>query len=131
MPVMKRKEKKSFCGFRFFTIGKDSNYKERSWDFVTYMMSAEEMWNRYERVGIAVVRKSLDQRYASADPINSLVTDYIQSGKGKYTVPWVQIGDKWLSQAYEETVSGAKSATQALNEAQEGVLDELKRFSLD
>jgi ABC-type glycerol-3-phosphate transport system substrate-binding protein len=131
MPVMKRKVKKSFCGFRFFTIGKDSNYKERSWDFVTFMMSAEEMWNRYELAKIGVVRKSLDQQYAAADPINALVTDYVQSGKGKYTVPWVQIGDKWLSQAYEETVSGVKSADQALNEAQEGVLEELKRFSLD
>lgn len=129
IPVMGRKKKVSFCGYRLFTIGADSKVKEEAWDFITFMMSEEQMWKRYEDLKITPVRKSMQDRFIKDDPLfNESQMEYIKYGKGKAITPWLGIANKYLSKAYEEAINGMKTPEQALRDAESGLLDEIKKF---
>jgi hypothetical protein len=52
-------------------------------------------------------------------------------GKGKAITPWTNIYNTYGKQAYEETLSGRKSARQALMDADKGLREELKTFKLE
>ncbi|MFR9234751.1 MAG: hypothetical protein ACLVLH_17880 [Eisenbergiella massiliensis] len=41
----------------------------------------------------------------------------MESGKGKATVHWISVYNKYVSVAYEEVINGKKTAEQALNDA--------------
>jgi ABC-type glycerol-3-phosphate transport system substrate-binding protein len=131
IPVPERKEKVSFCGYRMFTIGADSEVKEESWEFIKFMMTDEQMWKRYQELKITPVRKSLQERFIQDDPaFNKSQIEYIQYGKGKAVTPWTTIANKYLSQAYEEALNRRKTARQALIDAEAGLLEELEKFEI-
>jgi ABC-type glycerol-3-phosphate transport system substrate-binding protein len=95
-------------------------------------MSPEEMWKRYELLAIPPVRKSLEDRYIEDYPRrNSVILDYVTMGKGKAITPWTNIYNTYMKQAYEEILSGQKSAEQALKDADRGLREELKTFKLE
>lgn len=59
-----------------------------------------------------------EQFIQSGNPeLNQAVIDYVESGKGKATVPWISVYNKYVSVAYEEVINGKKTAEQALNDA--------------
>ena len=41
----------------------------------------------------------------------------MESGKGKATVPWISVYNKYVSVAYEEVINGKKTPEQALKDA--------------
>ncbi|WP_158299334.1 ABC transporter substrate-binding protein [Paenibacillus antri] len=126
-PVLEQKEKYAFTGYRLFTIGKTSKHPEEAWKFIEFMMSKEQMWKRYEALQIPVVRKSLEQRFIEDRPeINAVLVDYVKYGKGKPITPFTSTYNKYIHQAYEETLTGAKSPEQALKDAQDGLVKELE-----
>ena len=119
----------TFCGYRLFTIGSDSKVKDAAWKLIEFMMEPEEMWDRYTKLVIPPVRKSLTERFVQVDPVmNKAVVDAVTWGKGKAVLAWTSIGDKYLGQAYEEAINGKKTAEQALKDADRGVRAELKRM---
>ena len=119
----------TFCGYRLFTIGKDSKVKNEAWRLIEFMMEPEEMWDRYKKLVIPPVRKSLTDRFIQEDPVlNKAVADAVKWGKGKAVLAWTSIGDKYLGQAYEEAINGKKTAEQALRDADRNARVELKRL---
>jgi ABC-type glycerol-3-phosphate transport system substrate-binding protein len=87
------------------------------------------MWDRYEKLVIPPVRKSLVDKFVQDDPEkNKAVADAVKWGKGKAVLAWTSIGDKYLGQAYEEVLNGKKTAEQALKDADKGCRFELKRL---
>jgi ABC-type glycerol-3-phosphate transport system substrate-binding protein len=119
----------TFCGYRLFTIGKNSKVKNEAWRLIEFMMEPEEMWDRYKRLVIPPVRKSMTDRFVQDDPVlNKAVADAVKYGKGKAVLAWTSIGDKYLGQAYEEAINGKKTAEQALRDADRGARLELKRL---
>ncbi|UCF98539.1 MAG: extracellular solute-binding protein [Spirochaetaceae bacterium] len=128
-PVMGRKKKVSFCGYRLFTIGADSKVTDEAWEFVKFMMSKEQMWKRYQDLKITPVRKSMQEQFISDDPLfNESQMEYIIHGKGKAITPWLGIANKYLSKAYEEALNRVKTPEQALRDAEAGLLDEIEKF---
>ena len=102
------------------------------WEFIKFLMSSEEMWERYKLLAIPPVRKSLEEKYIADDPVrNQRILDYITMGKGKAITPWTNIANTYLKQAYEEALTGKKSAEQALTDADTGLREELETFKLD
>ncbi len=130
VPVMKREKKVAFTGNRLFTIGADSKHKDASWEFIKFMMSKEQVWKRYKEMKVPVVRKSLQQQAMEDDPeFNAVLMDYVNNGKGNSIVSWASLYSKYINLAYEEAISGRKSAEQALKDAQEGLEKEIKTFA--
>jgi len=128
-PVLTRKEKWAFCGYRFFVIGADSKYKDESWEFMKFMMSPEQMWTRYKDLAIPPVRKSLMDRFIADSPVrNKRIAEYVEFGKGKPITPWTHLYNRYVKVAYEESLAGTKTARQALLDAETGLLEELKEF---
>jgi ABC-type glycerol-3-phosphate transport system substrate-binding protein len=130
-PVLKRKVKKAFAGYRLFTIGKTCKHPKESWELIKFLMSKEQMKERADVLKVPVVRKSLAKEYMAMDPVNNpIIMDYVEHGKGRAVVPWASLYVKYAEQAYEETLNRQKTAKQALGEAQKALLNELKKFNL-
>ncbi len=126
-PVLTQKKKIGWCGFRLFAIGNESKYKKESWELIKFLMSKEQMQIRMKMVNMPVVRKSLEDDYAAADPrMNKAILDYVKYGQGDDTVPWNTMATKFIHLAYEEAYSGKKTSAQALKDAQVALVKELK-----
>lgn len=129
-PVLKRKVKKAFAGYRLFVIGKESKHKNEAWKLIQFFMSKEQMKKRMIDLATPVVRKSMTQDFIKLDPANRTVLEYVEFGKGKAVVPWISLYIKYAEQAYEVALNRKMTAQQALNEAQKALEDELKKFNL-
>jgi len=116
-----------FCGYRLYTIGETSKNKDEAWKFIEFLMSAENMWARAEQLNIAPVRKSLQEKFISLDPIvNKFVIQYVDQGKGKAVTPWTNISNKYGAIAFEEVIGGKKTAKQALQDMYDAVMKEIE-----
>ena len=125
-------QRKAFVGQRFFVMGESTEHPDEAWEFITFLMSAEEMWERYELLSIPPVRVSLQDQYIEDNPErNSVLSEYIQYGKGKAITPWTNIANTYVAQAYERVIAGEMTAREALMEADRGLRAELEDFSLD
>jgi ABC-type glycerol-3-phosphate transport system substrate-binding protein len=126
-PVLTGNKKSDFCGYRLFTIGAASKHKNEAWEFIRFMMSKEQMCERYKTLKIPPVRSSMENDFVALDPaFNKVVMDYVKHGEGDNTVPWNTLATKYLHQAWEEAYNGKKTSAQALKDAQTGLLKELK-----
>ena len=83
------------------------------------MLSNEIVWMRTEDSKVPIVKKSLEEQFIQSGDaeLNQAVLDYVENGKGKATVPWVSVYNKYVSVAYEEVINGKKTAQQALQDA--------------
>lgn len=127
-PVMGRKKKVDFSGYRLFTIGAKSKEKDASWKFIEFLMSSDQVWKRYTDLKIPVVLNSLKDKFVQDNPkFNSILVDYVQHGKGKAVVPWTSLANKYMALAYEEAITGKKSPANALQDAQAALEKELSK----
>jgi len=127
-PVMERKEKWAFVGYRFFIIGADTKYPDEAWEFVKFMMSKEQFRERYKLLGLAPARKSLMPEYMAESPTNAMLAEYLKYGKGASIVPWSSIYYKYWRTTYEEAINKVKTPEQALKDFEMNVLEEMKTF---
>ena len=126
-PVTEKAKRSNWCGYRLFTMGSTTKYKEQSWEFIKFLMSKEEMMKRAKEMNMAVLRKSLEKEFTAINPrLNAAITEYVQYGKGVSAVSWVSISTKNTRLAYEEVYTGKKSAEQALKDAEETVNKEIE-----
>jgi ABC-type glycerol-3-phosphate transport system substrate-binding protein len=127
-PPLTHKVKKNFCGYRLFTIGVNSKHPNESWDFIKFMMSPENIKLREEKVGTPPPRKSMAEAYIKKDPeLNAAILEHVEFGKGKPVTPWTSIYSQYMSVAYEEALSGKKTAQQAITDADRELRAELKK----
>jgi multiple sugar transport system substrate-binding protein len=127
--VLERKYKANFCGFRFFTMGKSSKHKAASWALIKFLMSKQQFEKRINDAAIPPVRLSMVKEFVSKDPLfNQTLMEAIKYGKGNEPVPWIQLAHKHFYVAYEEAISGKKPTKQALNDAYNKLMVDLKSF---
>jgi ABC-type glycerol-3-phosphate transport system substrate-binding protein len=128
-PVTERKVKAASSGYRLFSIPSDAKNKDEAWKFIEFMMSKEQMWKRAVDLKIPVVRKSLVEDFIKNDSVvNTAIMEYVKYGKGSAIVPWTTIAGNYSLVAWQEALSGKKTAEQAFKDAQKGILEELKKF---
>jgi ABC-type glycerol-3-phosphate transport system substrate-binding protein len=121
----------TFCGYRLFTIGANSKVKDAAWEFIKFMMSKEEMWQRFKDEMIPPTRESLLERFIQDDPeYNKAIAEHVKYGKGKAITPWTGIASRYMEKAYQEALNGRKSPRQALVDADRDLRAELKRLGL-
>ena len=115
MPVMSKDGSDpgvSFCGYQLIAMGAASRHKEEAWLFIEHMLSNEIVWMRTEDSKVPIVKKSLEEQFIQSGDaeLNQAVLDYVENGKGKATVPWVSVYNKYV-------INGKKTAQQALQDA--------------
>ena len=131
IPPMGPKRPYTFCGYRLFTIGANSKVKDAAWEFIKFMMSKEEMWQRFKDEMIPPTRESLLERFIQDDPeYNKAIAEHVKYGKGKAITPWTGIASRYMEKAYQEALNGRKSPRQALVDADRDLRAELKRLGL-
>ena len=132
VPVLQKEdvgEQWAFCGYRLFGIGATSKYPDQSWELVKFFMSPEVMWRRFEVANVPPVRRSLMDRFIAENPTrNEMIIEYVENGKGKPIVPWGGVYNRYLSKAYEEVINNEKTAEQALQDAELGLLKEIEKI---
>lgn len=127
-PPIERKKKMPFSGHRLFTIGASSKYPNESWEFIKFMLSKEQMLKRSETLNMPVVRKSLEQEYLKKDAdFKRVILEYAKYGKSAEVSSFTAISNKYLAEAYQAVYSGKKDPKKALDDAQEGILKDMKK----
>ncbi len=117
-PVLTHKKKVAFCGYRLFVIGSKTKHKKEAWEFIKFMMSKEQMMQRFNQLNIPVVRTSLENSFIAANPaLNKVLVEYIKYGKGAECVSWNNTAFAYVQTAYEEVYNNRKTVAQALRDA--------------
>lgn len=117
----------SFCGYQLIAMGATSKHKDEAWLYIEHMLSNDVVWDRTVTYNLPIVKKSLEEQYINSGDkvLNTAVLEYVNQGKGKATVPWVSVYNKYVSVAYEEVINGKKTAEQALTDAETELLKEI------
>lgn len=133
LPIMKKNADSEpgtvFCGYQLIAMSANSKHKDAAWLFMQHIMSDEIVWARTETYNAPVIKNTLKDKYMEyGDKAqNEAVMNYVENGKGKATVPWINEFNKDVSVAYEEVINGKKTAKQALNDALELLNKEIKK----
>lgn len=118
----------AFCGYQLIAMSAASKHKEEAWLFIEHMLSNEVVWDRTETFNQPIVKKSLEEQYINSGDsvLNAAVLEYVDNGKGKATVPWISVFNKYVSVAYEEVINDKKTPEQALADAEAALLKEIE-----
>ena len=104
----------------------ETKYKDEVWDFIAYVASAEEMWNRYEKLGVPPLRKSLEKKFVDLEPENNkAIYDSINTGTGSPKVAYANSVYNTVNDAMEKVMYGVASPKEALDEAAETIKQEI------
>ena len=116
----------TFCGMGFMFMSGETKYKDEVWDFIAYVASAEEMWNRYEKLGVPPLRKSLEKKFVDLEPENNkAIYDSINTGTGSPKVAYANSVYNTVNDAMEKVMYGVASPKEALDEAAETIKQEI------
>jgi ABC-type glycerol-3-phosphate transport system substrate-binding protein len=130
-PISK-KAKATFAGMRLLFMSSQSKEKELAFEFMTYVMSKEETWNRYKELGTPVVLKSLESDYIGDNQeTNQAVFDAVSYGEGAAKVTYSSKMYEIISQHLEMAYYGQKTGEQAMKEAAEQLRKELPTLVTD
>ena len=128
MPVPSRVTTGAFCGYKTLSIMKQSKSQEAAWKFIEYIMSKEQMWNRYKAYGIVPVRKSLEKQFIDIDPeFHQKILEYIALGQGKPIVSFVAKFNAYAGDAWEKMYKGEKNPQNALQEVYDLQMKDMKK----
>lgn len=130
-PIAK-KTKATFAGMRLLFMSSQSKEKDLAFEFMTYVMSKEETWNRYKELGTPVVLESLKDDYIGDNPeTNQAVFDAVSYGEGAAKVTYSSKMYEIISQYLEMAYYGEKTGEQAMKEAAEQLRNELPTLVTD
>jgi ABC-type glycerol-3-phosphate transport system substrate-binding protein len=117
MHVPVRKAPGAFTGYKLLAIMKQSKHPEEAWKFLQFVMSKENVWNRYKAYGIVPVRKSLQEQYIAEDPVlNRYNLEYVDLGVGKPVVGFTTNFYRLAGAAWEKMYKGEMLPADALQE---------------
>ncbi len=115
-----------FCGHTLFAMGASGDAKDQSWMFMQHLLSVDMLTLYNETHGSAPVRESMQEGFFAVDENYSAAVNYsVSHGKPKSAVSWNAVANKHISVAFEEVINGAKTAEQALNDANEAIIAEI------
>jgi ABC-type glycerol-3-phosphate transport system substrate-binding protein len=121
-----RKKHTEWSGAWIVHVSAQSKHKDTAWRFIEFLMSPDEMWQRYQETANPVVRHSLMERYFADDMfLNRAQMRGIEIGAGAAKVSWFGVLYNHIGQAMEEAFHEGKPPAQALREAKARVLVEI------
>ena len=123
---MTNKEQRTFCGMSFLFMSGETQYKEEVWKFIEFISSSEQMWKRYEDLGIPPLRESLKDRFIQISPEdNEAIYDSINYGTGSPKVAYANSVYNAVNDALEKVMYGVEDAKTALDTAADVIQQEI------
>ena len=111
------KRQMTFSGCRLLFIGKDCKNRQAAFDFITYAVSPEIVEKRFRDLNVPVVRASLVDAFANADPLNAVRADLVANGVGMPITTWSSMFQRVRNEAVQRVLAGDNPAA-VLSEAQ-------------
>ncbi len=108
----------TFCGMGFMFMSGETPHKDEVWRFIEFIASAEEMWRRYEELGVTPMRESLRERYVAENPeSNGIIYESINCGTGSPKVAYANSVYNAVNDAMERVMYDVEDPETALNTA--------------
>jgi len=112
------KEQSTFCGMSFMFMSGETPHKDEVWKFIEFVSSADEMWKRYEELGIPPLRESLKDKFIAQSPeANEAIYTSINCGTGSPKVAYANSVYNAVNDAMEKIMYGVEAPADALNTA--------------
>ncbi len=112
------KRQATFCGMGFMFMSGETPHKQEVWRFIEFVSSPEEMWRRYEELGVTPMRESLRERYVAEDPeSNAIIYESINCGTGSPKVAYANSVYNAVNDAMERVMYDVEDPATALNTA--------------
>lgn len=117
-----------WSGMNLLFISADSKKKEETWKLIEFIMSEEQMRQRYKDVRIPVVRTSMQEEYIQEDPLlNQAIIRGIEVGVGQLKVAWSPLlFFTYLPQIQQQAFFGRKTPEEATRENFEQFLKDIE-----
>lgn len=124
-PLMNKKQA-TFCGMSFMFMSGETPHKEEVWKFIEYISSSEQMWKRYEDLGVTPMRESLKEKYVAENPeSNQVIYDSIDCGTGSPKVAYANSVYNAVNDAMERIMYDVEDPATSLNKAAEEIQKEI------
>ena len=125
-PMFSKEKDATFCGVHFMFMNADSKKKDAAWKLIEFLARKESMQKYCEIVGTTPVRASLRDWYLeNHDDDAEIVLHSIEIGQGSPKVPYFQTLFNYVDEAMERIFYGDAGVEDALNEAAEGLQEEI------
>jgi len=123
-PSNNGKRQMTFSGCRLLFIGKDCKNRAAAFDFISYAVSGEIVEKRCNDLNVPVVRASLVDVFAAADPLNAVRADLVANGVGMPITTWSSMFQRIRNEAVQRALAGDDPAV-VLTEAQAKIEQEI------
>ena len=125
VPLTNR-EQRTFCGMSFLFMSGETEHEEEAWKFIEFISSSEQMWKRYEELGIPPLRESLKKQFIERSPENNeAIYASINYGTGSPKVAYANSVYNAINDALEKIIYGVEDAKTALDTAAEVIQQEI------
>ncbi len=112
------KRQATFCGMGFMFMSGETPHKDEAWRFIEFIASPDEMWRRYEELGVTPMRESLRERYVAENPENNgIIYESINCGTGSPKVAYANSVYNAVNDAMERVMYGVEDPAAALDTA--------------
>ena len=116
----------TFCGCNMLFIGRDCQYPEEAFDFITFALSPEIELRRAEMLNVPVTRTSLVDAYIELDPYNAARAECVEIGVGMPRAIWSTQFQTIRNEMVQKVLFGESDPATALSEAQEKLEEEIE-----
>ena len=121
------KEKAAWCGVWFYGITSQAEDPDMAWQLIEYLTSKDVMSERIKAAGTPTTFASTAEEFIALDPeLNKGIIEAVEVGTGNPRVSWAPTYEKVLDNAAEEVFYGVKSVEEALQDAQNELMQEAK-----
>lgn len=120
------KNQGTFCGMSFMFMSGETEHKDEVWKFIEFISSSEQMWDRYEMLGVPPLRKSLKEQFVAESPENNnAIYASIDSGTGSPKVAYANSVYNAVNDAMEKIMYDVETPEAALNAAADIIQQEI------
>ena len=119
-------EKATFCGCNMLFMGRDCKNKDEAWDFIEKALTKEQVLKRSNDLNVPVVLKSLTDEFTAMDPYNAQRAECVAVGIGMPRTVWSVNFQKLRNEMVEKVLYSKMSISEAVEEAQAKLLEEIK-----
>lgn len=126
-PGIEKEKISSFGGCQIMFMSEEGKHKEEAWKFMKYLFENENVWKLTTEAGAAPVKLSLKEQYLEAYPeIGQAYLEALEYAEGMPKVTWAALFEEAICTAYEEAMYGKKDGQQALDDAYDWLMKEMK-----
>ncbi len=114
-PPLTEDNQAAFCGPRLLTINSETENTQEAWSLIEFLMSPEQVTERFVEHNMPNVRTSLDEAYIAENPvINEGIIAYVNAGQSMETVEWAGTMNRFLETAFQDYCNEVMPADEAL-----------------